>query len=168
MRSIWHHGAWNRNYGDWVLRDSIQHHLGAAMGRPVRITPIDSQTAVYDADLIEQLNAQAELLVIGGGGLIFNRPEDRSASGWQFNIRRKDIDHIRVPIVVYGIGYNRFPFDTMPFPSILDAHLRTLQKKSVLFSVRNNGTRQELIRRGSTPDTWMSFLTLACSRRPGP
>ena len=33
MSTIWHHGAWNRNFGDWVLFDSIQHNLIKAAGR---------------------------------------------------------------------------------------------------------------------------------------
>lgn len=101
--------------------------------------------------MIDKLNAEADLLVIGGGGLIFNRPEDHSVSGWQFNILLEDIDKIEVPIVVYGIGYNRFPYDANDFPPVLNAHLKKVQNRSALFSVRNHGTRREVERRGLDP-----------------
>jgi len=151
MSVIWHHGAWNRNFGDWVLFDSIQHHLRQAAGRDVHFVPVDSQRTAYRDELIAKLNAEADLLVVGGGGLIFNRPEDNSVSGWQFNIRPEDIEKIKVPLVVYGIGYNRFPFDGNDFPPVLNTHLKKVQDLSALFSVRNRGTRREIERRGLDP-----------------
>lgn len=151
MKSIWHHGAWNRNFGDWVLFDSIQHHLCQAARRPLHFLPIDSQRTVYSEALINKLNKEAQILLIGGGGLIFNRPEDHSQSGWQFNISLTDIYKIKVPIVIYGIGFNRFPYDPNLMPDILNDHLYTVQEQAALFSVRNTGTQNELIRRGLNP-----------------
>ena len=151
MSVIWHHGAWNRNFGDWVLFDSIQHHLRAAAKRDLYFLPLDSQRTVWRRELIDKMNAEADLFVIGGGGLIFNRPEDHSVSGWQFNILQEDLARIEVPIVVYGIGYNRFPYDRNDFPPVLDTHLRAVQERAALFSVRNPGPRREVVRRGLDP-----------------
>ncbi len=152
MSTIWHHGAWNRNFGDWVLFDSIQHNLIKAAGRALHFVPVDSQRTVYREELIAKLNAEADLLLIGGGGLIFNRPEDNSCSGWQLNLRLEDIAKIKVPIVVHGIGYNRFPYDRTDFPEVLNTHLRAIQDQAALFSVRNQGTFREVVRRGLDPE----------------
>jgi len=144
MKTIWHHGAWNRNFGDWVLYDSIHYHLNQHAGHPLYFVPVDSQKAVYSDDLIARLNSEADALIIGGGGLLFHRPEDSSISGWQFNIPIEKIEDIHVPIIVYGIGYNRFFYDETPFPPIFADHVHALQKKSTLFSVRNTGTLNQL------------------------
>ena len=84
--------------------------------------------------------------------MIFHRPEDQSVSGWQFNIRLEDIERIQIPMVVYGIGFNQFPFDTERFPPILNRHLGAVKEKASLFAVRNNGTLAELARRGVNTD----------------
>jgi polysaccharide pyruvyl transferase WcaK-like protein len=152
MTTTWHHGAWNRNFGDWVLHDAVQHHLSGAAAVPMRFVSVDSQRTTYGRDLIGKLNAEADLLVVGGGGLIFHRPEDESRSGWQWNIGLDDLDRIEVPFVVNAIGYNRFPHDERPWPAVLDAHLLRVQQRAELFSVRNSGTRRELVRRGLDPE----------------
>lgn len=151
MIRIWHHGAWNRNLGDWVLHESTQHHIARATSREVSFTSIDSQKTCYDRNKIEELNDTADLLLIGGGGLVFHRPEDRSVSGWQWNIAREDLARIRVPIVVYGIGYNRFPFDRNSDSRRLAQHLREVQDRAAFFSVRNTGSRSALSSLGLSP-----------------
>jgi len=151
MAVIWHHGAWNRNFGDWVLFDSIQHHLCRAAGRSMRFVPADSQRTRYGRDLVARLNREADLLLVGGGGLVFHRPEDATVSGWQFNIALDDLAAVRVPIVVYGVGYNRFPYDRSGFPAGFAAHVRAVQSRAALFSVRNAGTRDALVAHGLDP-----------------
>lgn len=151
MTTVWHHGAWNRNFGDWVLHESIRHHLGETSRRALRFVDVDSQAATYDRERIEALNDEADLLLVGGGGLLFHRPEDGSASGWQLDVTTEDLARIRVPIAVYGIGWNRFPYDPEPFPAGFERHVRAVQERTALFSVRNTGTRAELARCGLAP-----------------
>jgi len=148
VSAIWHVGAWNRNFGDWVVYDSIHYHLNRAASRDLYFVPLDSQRTRFSKAMIRKMNKEACMLLIGGGGLIFNRPEDRSVSGWQFNISLENIEGIQIPLVVYGIGYNKFPFDRAEFSPVLNEHLRAVQKKAALFSVRNTGSRDELLRRG--------------------
>lgn len=141
--------------------------------KPLRFEYLDNQKTWFHPDLISKMNDEADLLLLGGGGYVFHRPEDSSHSGWQFNIRLEDIEKIKVPIVFYAIGYNKFPFDNDGFRDILNSHLRACQDKSSLFSVRNNGTREELISRGLSgdkieviPDPAM-FLTPRMPTLPG-
>lgn len=151
-KTIWHVGAWNRNYGDWVLQASIKENLKKVSDIPLDFVHVDCQNTYFSLDLIDRLNKEADLLLIGGGGLIFNRPEDNSLSGWQFNIDIDDIRKIKVPIVIYGIGYNQFHYDDRGFKNILNEHLIATQEASALFSVRNHGTKDELIKRGLVQD----------------
>lgn len=122
--------------------------MRAQASRPLQFVGVDNQRTWFHRDLIDKLNDEADLLLLGGGGFIFHRPEDNSHSGWQFNVRIEDVPRIKVPIVVYAIGYNKFPFDDGGFLDVLNDHLKIVHEKSALFSVRNSGTRDELERRG--------------------
>ncbi|HEX5187016.1 MAG TPA: polysaccharide pyruvyl transferase family protein [Nitrososphaeraceae archaeon] len=142
MINIWHVGAWgsNRNFGDEVLRVSITDTIKNVYAKPVNFTYVNCQTTYFSPQLISYLNKSADLFYIGGGGLLFHRPQDNSKSGWQFNIDLKNLDLIDVPIVVDGIGYNKFPYDEHNFEQKMWDSVSKLVDKSLLFSVRNCGT----------------------------
>ena len=145
---IWHVGGWNRNYGDFAIQAGLERMLRRVSSVPLIFVPVDCQKTWFHPALIDRLNAKADLLLVGGGGMIFNRPEDDSRSGWQFNIDLQNLDRIRVPLVVHGVGFNRFHYDPSGFRPQMNDHLRATQEKAALFSTRNQGTREELIRRG--------------------
>lgn len=148
VAKVWHIGAWNRNVGDWALAYQMHRLLNEqARTRNLHLTfyLVDSQRTFFHPAMVDQINEEADIVLVGGGGLIFFRPEDQSVSGWSFNIAPSDLDRIRCPIVVYGIGYNKFLSDQNEFPEITGQHLRLLQSRAKLFSVRNRGTRQILI-----------------------
>ncbi len=148
QKTIWHLGGWNRNYGDFVLQASIKENLMKNSDIPLNFVPIDYQNTHFFPELINRMNEEADLLLVGGGGAIFNRPEDKSLSGWQFSIKLEDLEKINIPIVIYGIGYNKFYYDNSGFKDGINAHLKKTQEISSLFSVRNHGTKRELISRG--------------------
>ena len=149
---IWHVGGWNRNYGDFAIEVGLQSMLRRVADRPLVFMPVDCQQTLFHPALIDRLNAEADMLLVGGGGMIFHRPMDASRSGWQFNIEIGDLDRVRVPIVVHGIGYNRFFYDTNEFKPQMNEHLRRTQEVAALFSTRNMGTKEELVRRGLDGD----------------
>lgn len=148
IKTIWHVGAWNMNYGDRVLQVATQKIISDKFDGKINFVNIDIQKTWFSPQLIAKLNTEADLLVIGGGGLIFHRPMDKSHSGWQFNIDINDIDKINVPIAVYGIGYNKFPYDNHVFPQSMWESLQKIINKSVAFSVRNNGTYRTMEQAG--------------------
>ena len=145
---IYHAGAWEGNFGDSVIHKSIQSNLSQCSKYKIEFRNINCQQIEFTKDLIEEINREGDLLVIGGGGLIFYRPQDNSKSGWQWNIDIDLIDMIKVPFVVYGIGYNQFEYDSSNFIPVTDSHLQKTVKLSTLFSVRDTGTKRELISRG--------------------
>src|SRR6266576_2624053 len=87
--NVWHIGAWNRNIGDWALAYQL-HRMMREQGRlrdlAFNFYQVDSQRTAFHPALVQQMNEEADLILVGGGGLIFHRPEDRSVSGWSFNI----------------------------------------------------------------------------------
>ena len=147
-KTIWHVGGYNRNYGDFVLLESIRENLEKQRDIPLNFVDVDCQSTHFFSELIDELNEKADMLLIGGGGFIMNRHEDNSLSGWQWSIKNEDIAKIKIPIVVYGIGYNKFNYDNRGFKEQMNQSLIITQKKAKLFSVRNNGTKEELIKRG--------------------
>lgn len=147
-KTIWHVGGYNRNYGDFVLLESIRENLEKQSDIPLNFVNVDCQSTHFFPELIDELNEKADMLLIGGGGFIMNRHEGNSLSGWQWSIKNEDIAKIKVPIVVYGIGYNKFNYDNRGFKKQMNQSLIITQKNAKLFSVRNNGTKEELITRG--------------------
>lgn len=148
---IAHVGAWNRNFGDWVLKRGIEQGIQLECpGISLEWANIDCQKTLFTPEVIKQVN-ECDLLIVGGGGLIFHRPMDESVSGWQWNISLEGLSKLTVPLVVYGIGYNKFPYDSEDFNPGTFEHLRAVQEKAALFSVRNSGTERELVRRGLDP-----------------
>lgn len=148
MIRIAHVGGWGRNYGDLALQDGQMRVLREDAPDALEFLPIHCQQTGFHPDLIERINETCDFLLLGGGGMIFHRPEDSSKSGWQFNIALEDLEKIRVPIMVYAIGYNAFHFDSMKLLPIAMQHLQATQEKANLFSVRNAGSRDALIKGG--------------------
>lgn len=147
-KTIWHLGGWNRNLGDAVIKASIRENFQKLSKDSLNFVYIDYQNTKVTEELIESMNNSADLLLIGGGGAVFNRPEDKSESGWQFNIKTENISKIKIPIAVFGIGFNQFKYDYNGFKKGTFEHLIETQKVSSHFSTRDAGSKRELIGRG--------------------
>ncbi len=145
---IYHTGAWSGNFGDSIIQQSIQNGLSQLSKRDLQFRYINCQQTEFTREIIEEINSEGDLLIVGGGGLIFYRPKDNSKSGWQWNIDINLIDQLRVPLVIYGIGYNQFEYDNSNFIPITNKHLQTTVEKAALCSVRNSGSKKELMIRG--------------------
>lgn len=147
--NVWQIAGWNRNVGDWVLNYNLHRLLNKQakkFGLFFKFYPLDGQRTFFHRGLVDQMNEEADLVMVGGGGLIFHRPADQSVSGWAFNISIPDLKRIKKPIVVYSLGNNKFAYGINKFPPITSKHLKELQKKSVFFSVRANGVKNDLIK----------------------
>ena len=138
MKKILHVGAWGRNYGDLAIQRAMVEQLGSH--RPtdgLTIDHVDIQTTDFDGYDFSPY----DLLIVGGGGLLWDKPELGSYTGWQWRIPLRDLLAIEVPLVVYGIGFTRFPYHDPTGRRQMWAHLRTVAAKAALFSVRNSETR---------------------------
>lgn len=145
---IYHTGAWSGNFGDSIIQQSIRKNLIQLAPYDLEFRYINCQQTEFDKKLINEINQVGDLLLIGGGGLVFYRPQDNSKSGWQWNIEIEIIDYIKIPFVVYGIGFNQFEYDKSDFIPITNQHLKTTVQKAKLFSVRNSGSKRDLVFRG--------------------
>jgi polysaccharide pyruvyl transferase WcaK-like protein len=137
---IWHLGGWSDNFGDRVLQVATTNIVSERYKGDLKFVYIDNQKTYFSECLIEKMNREADMLLVGGGGFIMHRPMDHSHSGWQFNIDTENIGKIDIPIAAYGLGYNKFPYDEHMFPESMWENLQAVIDKSAVFSVRNNGT----------------------------
>jgi hypothetical protein len=112
MKTIYHYLGYSRNYGDMAIQYSMQHHLQLLSPEPLNFIPIDmKQSTPIDDYLVDQINQNGDALIIGGGGLVMRGDGFDTESGWQFNIKPKTLAKLKVPLIIYAIGYNKFPLE---------------------------------------------------------
>lgn len=87
---------------------------------------------------VDKIN-QTKGLIIGGGGLFLKDTNPNNLSGWQWSCSIENLKKIKVPIVVFAVGYNRFPGQE-DFDPIFKEHISLLAKKSEYIGLRNSGS----------------------------
>ncbi|GEB23689.1 polysaccharide pyruvyl transferase family protein [Brevibacterium aurantiacum] len=157
------------NYGDKALfpvvrdafrvlgasDDAVGTHVvsGRAPGRASDSSTVDqvdftSAAALrreVDTALIERINARADAVVIGGGGLFLQDTNPNRASGWQWKISAEALAAIKVPLIVYALGDNRFPGQP-EFDELMRTHVSQVLDQSVFFGLRNTGSIETMSR----------------------
>jgi polysaccharide pyruvyl transferase WcaK-like protein len=93
---------------------------------------------IFDQNDVNQINSH-DVLFVSGGGLFLRDTFPNSVSDWQWGISPELMEKIEIPIVVYGIGYNKFPGQP-DFAPIFDKSVSKLVEKSIFFSMRNSGS----------------------------
>ena len=90
-----------------------------------------------DSSVIESIN-RTKGVVIGGGGLFLPDSNKNNLSGWQWAVSNESLSRIRVPIIVYSVGYNNFrgQVDSELFISGVNA----LVRKASFVGLRNHGS----------------------------
>lgn len=143
-----------RNAGDHAILNGMKYLLQSHTDRPLDFLPINSDIPIsrqdqilpapfLDVPYVEYLNKTCDMLIWGAGGQIMSRDISQSVSGYQFNVSYSALEALKIPLVAFSIGYNKFPTE----PDFIDkcaGHLRTVKKKSSLFSVRNQFTADVL------------------------
>ena len=87
--------------------------------------------------LIAEIN-RSKFMVLGGGGVFLPDTNKNNISGWQWAISKEQIDSIKVPIVIYAVGYNYFIGQT-PNDFFID-NLKHIVSRSSFFGMRNHGS----------------------------
>lgn len=86
---------------------------------------------------IRQINS-TNGLIIGGGGLFLPDTNKNKISGWQWAIDSDLLNRIKVPIIIFSVGYNYFRGQTAD--SLFVDNLNKLIRKSRFIGLRNSGS----------------------------
>lgn len=93
---------------------------------------------VVDNNLIEKIN-KSKGLIIGGGGLFLKDTNANNTSGWQWPCSIEMLEKIKVPVVFYAVGYNRFRGQE-EFEPCFTKSIKAFAEKSVYIGLRNTGS----------------------------
>ncbi len=137
---ILHTYCLNHNLGDYMLGIGVKNLLRRYLD-PQLIAETNLQGTVFNEYYIENVvNKKYDLLVIGGGGVIHGA---HWPNGWFWLIDEKNISKIKIPFIVYGVGYNYFS-DEEGIPPVGRSHLAQTIKSAAHFSVRNDGSAERV------------------------
>ncbi len=124
------------NAGDTALSECVRRTFNQELGTPVNWR-LETVYQPVDERLIERINA-TQALIIGGGGLFLPDTNNNSISGWQWACSKESLNEIKVPIVLYSVGYNYFRGQE-PSELFID-NLNAIIEKSVFVGLRNHGS----------------------------
>lgn len=141
--NVYHIYARQYNFGDYALGVGLRNIFLRYFKPNILFKPIDIHTLEFDRQFIDKVNKDADLVVVGGGGLIHGFAGDR----WMLNLPSELIPEIKVPMLFYGLGYNQFRGEAELSEEII-TNLRLLKEKALAFSVRNDKSKEELLRLG--------------------
>tara|TARA_Y100000310_G_C20618860_1_gene782160 strand:+ start:265 stop:1320 length:1056 start_codon:yes stop_codon:yes gene_type:complete len=114
----------------------------------ITINSKDPEESIITSDKIWEMNNYGDMLLVGGGGMFMAGDGYKTVSDWQFNISKHGLSELRIPLVVYALGWNVFPYDKTGLTSFAIGHIKETYKTASLFSVRNLGSHIELQNRG--------------------
>jgi polysaccharide pyruvyl transferase WcaK-like protein len=123
------------NVGDAAHVAAIQECLGMVLDRP-RWTSMPMRRLKREARttaLLRRIN-QHDLMIVGGGGLY---------AKWALPLNARLITEIDIPIVIFGVGYNRNLGDPPLTQAQLDS-IAVLNGKASLCAVRDEPSQQFL------------------------
>ena len=131
----------NYNIGDYALgigvKNLLRKHLDVSC-----IGDTNIQGREFNDFYIEEVvNKRYDLLVIGGGGIIHGA---HWPNGWFWLIDLDLIKKIKIPFIVYGVGYNYW-VEEGGIPERGIVHLKETIKNASYFSVRNDGSAKRIL-----------------------
>ncbi|WP_303317367.1 methyltransferase domain-containing protein [Flavivirga abyssicola] len=136
-KSLFHVSAFNYvNAGDTLLPLALQDTWcevdNSLSWNNQQVYPI------VNLKLVEKIN-KSKGLIIGGGGLFLKDTNANNISGWQWPCSIEMLSKIKVPIVFYAVGYNRFR-DQEEFEPFFKENIKAFTEKAVYLGLRNTGS----------------------------
>jgi polysaccharide pyruvyl transferase WcaK-like protein len=137
--NAWHVYARYYNLGDYALGLGVRNVFARWFSPKLLFKMKDVHSLVFTRQVVRELNNTADLLLVGGGGLIHELFTD----DWLFKMPDDVIPELEIPAIFFGLGYNRFKAERDLGPKTLK-NLKLLQQKALSFSVRSDGSRERL------------------------
>ena len=124
------------NAGDIAIYQSFRH-LFETQFPGSKVSPTNCRKMFTRQDVAE-IN-RADVLFVCGGGLFLYDTFPNPASDWQWGISEELLEEIKVPIVVYSVGFNKFR-GQLDFNDRFKRTVTKLLEKSIFFGLRNTGS----------------------------
>ena len=140
MIKILHIGAWGRNYGDRAIQLTMEDRFMRLFAESHGEVPHFHSMDIQSTDFRGFDFSPYDLVLVGGGGLLWDKPELESYTGWQWRIPIPDLMDIDPPVAIYGIGFTKFPYHDPTGSSAMWAHLSATFAKAKHVAVRNSET----------------------------
>ncbi len=140
--NVWQYYARYYNFGDYGLGVGVRNIFKKYFDNNLIFKLFDVHDFKFDGKIVRKMNESADLVLVGGGGLIHG-----SHSKWMFNMPYGLISKIEAPIIFYGLGYNNFR-GQMDLSNKIVKNIKMLQNKAISFTVRNDGTKERLEKLG--------------------
>ena len=139
---ILHSYCLNYNIGDYALGIGVKNLLRKYLSVDL-IGNTNLQGREFNEYFIKEVvNKRYDLLVIGGGGVIHGA---HWPNGWFWLIDKELIKEIKIPFIIYGVGYNYWK-EEGGIPEKGSIHLKETYKYASYFSVRNDGSADRLLK----------------------
>jgi polysaccharide pyruvyl transferase WcaK-like protein len=128
------------NYGDTLLFEAVKQSFnGFAGGEAFEVYDSRPLRDPVGPALVNYINDNFDAVVVGGGGLFLRDTNQNMRSGWQWNISVEQLQRLKVPLVIFSVGNNRF-IDQADFAPPFSEHVNLTMEKSVFFGLRNTGS----------------------------
>jgi SAM-dependent methyltransferase/polysaccharide pyruvyl transferase WcaK-like protein len=129
------------NAGDTVLFQAVRETVEQLGGRGpwLRKALWEPVTAVT----LQQFQQEARAILIGGGGVFLKDTNPNQNSGWQWNCPPDLLRQIKLPIILFAVGYNRFRGQE-EFDDIFTTHIQQLVSQAAFIGLRNHGSIRNL------------------------
>ncbi|MDR3203021.1 MAG: polysaccharide pyruvyl transferase family protein, partial [Bifidobacteriaceae bacterium] len=138
------------NFGDLVLFEAVRRVFNGcvdAAGRPVfQVVATRPLRQAVDAACVDAINASADLVLVGGGGLLLADTNANLNSGWQWNIPLAQLARLGPRLALFAIGQNRFPGQADFAPPFAE-HLAAVTRRAAFFGLRNRGSVDDVATR---------------------
>lgn len=149
--------VYNTNIGDTIAIKAIRNRFEKYCDQPVEWIDLDLLKNFYrDGNdpkkarkKLEQFTKNANLLIVGGCGLIEGAGWNRMKTGWKLPFSAETVGSIKCPVVTFGVGANFF----RGMPTLTEKGSEALQvfiNHCKYFSVRNDGSFEVLNEMGFT------------------
>lgn len=129
-------GIGRGNAGDTAIGAAFNHLFEKEF--PASNVSFMNCRKIFTHEDIKSIN-DADVLFVSGGGLFLYDTFLNNVSDWQWGISTDLLEKIKIPIIVYALGYNKFR-KQRNFNNLFNKTVNTLVKKSIFFSLRNSGS----------------------------
>ena len=154
------HNSLNKNAGDTLLFPVVRKIFDYFFGKcDWQLFQIWDE---FSLNKVKKFNKDYDGIILGGGGSLLKDQfgSITANSGWQWNSSIKSINAIKIPLIIFAIGYNRFR-NQSEFDPIFFKHISATIKKSLFFGLRNTGSINA-VKKYINPDLHSKLLRQFC------